>query len=245
LPSTSSVLRQNGTSIEQEFAQFSIWNYYTGDRGDPVRFYDESRNYPRFKPNVSMDFFGSQAVIGSTATAMSTQLYQFVLSNDTITAVVSNHDVAAAQLSSPPMSDLSLQMKSSGMEPPYQLVAPGVGVSFKTADAIKWNTTYLRSSSKSNAIISPGPSPNPFRLGVDTRLFLPIAGRMGEVAEVYILNSAAEKVFARQYEVRQSFGMTAVEVPASDLRNEVATGIYFVVARSGEQEYKWKVAIVQ
>lgn len=245
LPSTTSVLRQLGTSIEQEFSQFSIWNYYTADRGDPIRFYDEGRNYPRFKPNVSMDFLGSQAAIGTSASALSTQLYQFVLSNDTITAVVSNHDVAAAQLSSSPMSDISLQMKSSGMEPPYQLVAAGIGVSFKTVDATKWHTTYLRSSSRSNAVISPGPSPNPFRLALDARLILPVGGNSAQPADVYILNSAAEQVFARRYEVRQSFGMTVVEVPASDLRSDIATGIYFVIARFGEQEYKWKVAIIQ
>lgn len=245
VPSTSSVLRQLGTSIEQEFSQFSVWNYYTADRGDPARCYDESRNYPRFKPNVSMDFFGSQAVVGTSSPALSTQMYQFVLSNDTVIAVISNLDVAGAQLSSPPMADISLQMKSSGMEPPYQLVGAGIGVSFKTADASKWNTTYLRSSSKSNAVISPGPSPNPLRLRHDTRLLLPIEGIIGQAADVYVLNGAAEQVFARQYEVRSSFGMTVAEVPTSDLRNDVPTGIYFVVARSGEREYKWKVAIIQ
>jgi hypothetical protein len=36
-----------------------------------------------------------------------------------------------------------------------------------------------------------------------------------------------------------------VEVPASDLRSEVATGVYFVIARAGEHEFKWKVAVIQ
>jgi hypothetical protein len=192
-----------------------------------------------------MDFFGNQAVIGSSARPLSTQMYQFVMSNDTITAVVSNHDVAGAQVSTSGMADISLQMKSSGMEPPYQLVAPGIGISFKSADATKWNTTYLRSSSKSNAVIAPGPSPNPLRLSVDSRLILPITGQVAQPVDVYILSSSSEQVFARQYEVRQSYGLTVVEVPASDLRSEVATGVYFVIARAGEHEFKWKVAVIQ
>jgi hypothetical protein len=245
LPSTSAVLQRLGTTTEQEFSLFSIWNYYTADRGDPVRYYDESRNYPRFKPNVSMDFFGSQAVIGSAAPPLSTQLYQFVMSNDTITAVVSNQDVAGAQAATSGMGEVSLQMKSSGLEPPYQLIAPGIGISFKTADAAKWKSTYLRSSSKSNAVIAPGPSPNPFRLSRDSRLILPVTGEGAQFADVYILSSAAEKVFARQYEIRQSYGLTVVEVPAGDIRGDVATGVYFVVARRGEQEFKWKVAFIQ
>lgn len=245
LPSTSSVLQQLGTSIEQEFSQFGIWNYYTADRGDPVRFYEESRSYPRYKPNVSMDFFGSQAAIGTSAWPLSTQMYQFVLRRDTIVAVVSNRDVAAARIPSSPLTEFSLQMKSSGMEPPYQLVADGIGVSFKTADPSKWNTTYLRSSSGSNAILSPGPSPNPFRLAVNGRLMLPVSGGIAQPADVYILNSSAEQVFARRYAVRESSGMTVVEVPASDLRGDVPTGVYFVVARCGDEEFKWKVAIIR
>jgi hypothetical protein len=245
LPSTTSVLQQLGTSIEQEFAQFSIWNYYTADRGDPVRFYDESRNYPRYKPNVTMDFFGSRAAIGTSAPALSTQMFQFALQNDTIIAVVSNRDVASARLSPSSMAEFSLQMQSSGMEPPYQLVAGGTGVSFKTADPTKWSTTYLRSSSKSNAVISPGPSPNPLRLTQDSRLILPVTGSTTEPAEVYFLNNAAEQVFARQYAVRESFGMTVVEVPSSDLRSNVSTGVYFVFARCGGREYNWKVAVIR
>lgn len=245
LPSTTSVLSRLGTSIEQEFSQFSIWNYYTADRGDPVRFYEESRSYPRYRPNVSMDFFGSQALITTSAPPMSTQMYQFALPSDTIIAVISNRDVASVQLSASPMVEFSLQMKSSGMESPYQLVAGGIGISFKTADPSKWNVTYLRSSTKSNAVISPGPSPNPLRLATESRLMLPVTGAIGQPADIYLLNSAAEQVFARRYEVRQSFGLTVVEVPSSDLRGDVATGIYFVVARCGEEEYKWKVAIIQ
>jgi len=245
LPSTISALQQLGTNLEQEFAQFGIWNYYTADRGDPVRFYDESRDYPRYKPNISMDFFGSQAVIGTSAPALSTQLYQFVLQHDTIIAVISNRDVASARIPSSSMAEFSLQMKSSGMEPPYQLVANGIGVSFKTADPAKWNTTYLRSSSKSNAVISPGPSPNPFRLTLDARLILPVNGGIAQPVDVYFLNNAAEQVFARQYAVRESFGMTVVEVPAADLRNDVSTGIYFVVVLCGDEEFKWKVAIIR
>lgn len=245
LTSTSVVLQQNGTSINQEFAQFSIWNYFTADRADPHRFYDEGQFYPRYEPNASADFFGSQASIASSAPAMSTQLYQFVIPSDTITAVVTNRDVASAQVTSPPMSDLSLQMKSSGMEPPYQLVAGGIGISFKSADADKWSRMYLRSSTRSNAVVSPGAAPNPLRLSKDTHLILPVSGGVTQPADVYFLNSALERVFARQYDIRQSFGISVVEVPVADILTVTSTGVYFVVAKCGSAQYKWKVAIFQ
>lgn len=245
IPATASALERRGTALEQEFADFSLWNFYTGDRADPTRYYNEGSSFPRYKPNVSMDFIGSQAVIGSAAPSMSTQMYQFVLSGDTVTAIVTNRDIELAQTSSPPMSDLSLVMKSSGLEPPYQLVAPGIGISFKSADLAKLNILYLRSSTNRNAVMSPGPSPNPLRLAKDLRLVLPLSARSTELVDVYVLNSAAEQVFARSYLPQMSFGMTAVEVPVSDLRTDLATGVYFIVAKTRGEEHTWKVAVIQ
>jgi len=82
-------------------------------------------------------------------------------------------------------------------------------------------------------------------LTLDARLILPVNGGIAQPVDVYFLNNAAEQVFARQYAVRESFGMTVVEVPAADLRNDVSTGIYFVVVLCGDEEFKWKVAIIR
>jgi len=245
LPATTSVLARRGTTLEREFAHFGLWNFYTGDRADPTRSYAEGASFPRYKPNVSMDFFGNQAVIRSAAPAMSMQMYQFTLSGDTVTAIVTNRDAASAQNSSPPFSDVSLAMRSSGFEPPYQLVAPGIGVSLKSPDLAKLNVVYLRSSTKENAIVSPGPSPNPLRLATDARLLLPLTVKSMEPVDVYVLNSAAEKVFERRYQSQVSFGMTAVEIPVSDLRAELATGVFFFIARTRGEEHTWKVAVIR
>jgi len=46
LPATEAVLITKGSSFNQAFREFSIWNYFTGSRADTVNFYSEGNGYP-------------------------------------------------------------------------------------------------------------------------------------------------------------------------------------------------------
>ncbi len=245
LGSMMNILQQYGTTLESEFALFSNWNYFTADRADPQKYYDEGKNYPRFVPNTSSNFTGLSASISSSAMPLSTQFYQFVLTSDTITAILANTNVAGALDSSTPLASFQLFLSSTNLQAPYQKVARGLGLMFTTANPNQWKTQYLQSSTRTNANAAPDPSPNPLRLGQDAKLVLPVLGASGVEGEVFFVNSALELVFSRQYPVRESFGNQYIDVPTSDLRGTVATGVYFIMARCGEADFNWKIAIVR
>jgi hypothetical protein len=109
----------------------------------------------------------------------------------------------------------------------------------------QWRSLYLLASTRANANTTPDPSPNPVRLAQDSKLVLSVQGASHDRAEVFLLNAAVELVYSRQYAVRQVFGNSYIDVPSADLRGSVPTGVYFVVVRCGDNEYKWKVAIIQ
>jgi hypothetical protein len=243
--SMAGVLPQRGSSLESEFALFSSWNFYTADRADATRFYTQGADFPRFTPNVSTTFTGLTASVSSAASPLSTQFYQIALASDTITAIVTNTDVTGVQNPSTPKATLQLNLSATDLMPPYQKVAKGLGLTFTAADLSKWRSLYLLSSTKANANTAPEPSPNPFRLAADAKLVLPVQGSHEQTAEVFILNSSVELLFSKQYPVRQSFGNSYIEIAASDLRGSVSTGVCFVLARCGDQEFKWKVAMIQ
>ena len=245
LTSMSSVFPSYGTTLESEYALFNTWNFYTADRADPVRFYDDGRNYPRLTPNVSTSFSGLTTSINGAAYPMSFQAYEIALTSDTLTAMIANVNVRGALDPTSASSVLHLNLSASDPQPPYQKVARGLGMTF-TADTIsQWRSLYLLSSTKTNANIAPDVSPNPLRLKQDQKLVLPVQGATQAQAEVFLLNSALELIYSRQYLVRQSFGNSYVDVPTGDIRGSTPTGVYFVVARCGDNEYKWKVAIIQ
>jgi hypothetical protein len=245
LASMASVLPTYGTTLESEFALFSAWNYYTADRADPQRYYSEGGNYPRFTPNVSTSFTGLTASVTSSAYPLSTQFYQIVLTSDTITAVIANVNTIGAQDPNTGKTDLQLNLSATSLHPPYQKVGKGLGLTFTTSEISLWRTLYLLSSTRANANSAPDPSPNPVRLSQDLKIVLSVQGAGTTPAEVFFVNSSLEMVYSRQYPVRQVFGTSYVDVPTADLLGKIATGIYFVVVRCGDNEFKWKVAIIR
>lgn len=245
LSSMAAVFTGYGSTLQAEYALFSDWNYYTADRADAARYYDDGKNYPRISPNVSTSFTGADASLSGSVFPFSTQYFEIALTADTLTAVIANINVSGAQDPNPLKSTVRLNLNSANLQPPYQKIAGGLGLSFIAGEMSQYRTLYFLSSTRSNANSAADPSPNPVHLSRDTKLTLPVQGAPLGPADVYLLNGALELVYSHQYQVRQAFGTLSIEIPISDLRGAAATGVYFVVARCGDAEFKWKVAIVQ
>ena len=96
LESTNNILIKKGTSLQSEFALFTYWNYFTWDRADTIKYYPEGNHYPRFLPLKSTTFLGSTSTVRGDVFPLSSSMYEFQLSTDTITAIVANVDVEAA-----------------------------------------------------------------------------------------------------------------------------------------------------
>lgn len=237
-------LQRLGTDLISEFALFSRWNYYTADRADAARFYPEGHRYPRYVPNVTSGYNGSNTAISASAYPLSTQFYQFVLPGDTITAVAANVEwsAAAAADASPRSFDVTLSARKPAA--PSQTLSKGMVGGF-SGDPKFWRILYLESSTRSNANAAPPISPNPLRLHETAKLTIPLTGATGSEAEVLFLSSSLDLVFSQRYPTVNAFGNKVLYVPTADLRNRIAAGIYFVFARCGNDEFRWKVAILQ
>ncbi|MFI5253400.1 MAG: MXAN_6640 family putative metalloprotease [Bacteroidota bacterium] len=46
LPSINQALVNHGSSLQQGFLEWTVWNYHTGRRADSVLYYNEGKNYP-------------------------------------------------------------------------------------------------------------------------------------------------------------------------------------------------------
>lgn len=245
LQSVSEVLQRHGSTIESEFSLFSYWNFFTADRADSVRFYAEGASYPRYVPNATVAYDGLTAVITTSGFPLSTQFYQFSISNDTLVAVVANIEADQAEEASTTPRSLGLTLASGNVRPPNQRLAKGYVVGFTSANPGAWRTLYLESATRSSASIAPDAAPNPLRLSRDSKLSLPIPGATRGDAHIYMFGSSLDLVFSEDYPVTESFGNKMITIPADALRSRVPSGVYFVIARCGDQEFKWKVAILQ
>jgi hypothetical protein len=245
LTSTDKVLQSLGSTIETEFSQFSYWTYFTADRAQPTKYYEEAKLWPRFSPNVALTFGGMSASVASAGWPLSTQFCQFAVPGDTVTAILANVDAKDAVDPSPTTTGYLLQLNSSNGPSPYQKVSGGLMLSFVPVEKAQWKTLYMQSSTKSVASDVADAFPNPFHVAQDSKLALPLGGSTEKRATVYFLNSAMELILSRDYEVTESFGTKVLYISVSDLRNNVPSGIYYVKASCGDKEFQWKVAVIQ
>ena len=244
LQSIDGVLEQHGSGLASEFALFSYWNYFTADRADTIRFYPEGHRYPRYVPNVSAAYNGSTSTISASAYPLSSQFYQFVLPGDTITALATNVEIFEAGSVDPNPRMFDVTLSSGKTTLPSQTLSKGVTGGF-SGDPKAWRLLYLESSSRKNANAAPEISPNPLRLREARVLTIPLTGSTAADAEVFLLSASFDLVYSQRYPVVDAFGNKLVYVPTGDLRERVGSGVYFVFARCGSNEYRWKVAILQ
>jgi hypothetical protein len=250
LQSARDVFAAYGTSWNTEFALFTYWNYFTGDRADTVRFYPEGNHYPRFTPNFSTDFSSStnSTSVSAGAYPLSSAMFDFHLASeqDTLTAVVANTDIDAAMTGDNAVRQLKIDLSKGLLTDAHVSLANGYNIGISVADGNRWRTFYLLASTQTDIEkLRLQASPNPFRVGESSELSLPLATASDVHASVYFLTSSLTMAYSGEFSVKDQFGSKCIVVPSGQIRSHLSSGIYFVVARIDGSEYQWKVAIIQ
>ena len=75
LDAIDGALLDRGSNLANELAEFAVWNCFTGENADTLRFYDEGINYPEVKPTKSLEFSNKLSFTDSCA-ALVTKYYQ-------------------------------------------------------------------------------------------------------------------------------------------------------------------------
>jgi hypothetical protein len=237
---------RHGTDWSTEFSQFTYWNYFTADRADTARFYPEGKHYPRFLPNFSANFSGNSSTISSGAYALSSCMFEFRLPQDTLTAIVANTDFNAAYNQDNTTKQLEIDLTKGVLTLPHVALANGYNIGILTADPNKWQTFYTLSSTGTDVPkLMLQASPNPLRLAEASQLLLPLNGAVVSQATVYFLSSSLTLQYSGDFDVKTQSGNQFIIVPTNVVRSRLSSGIYFVVAKSGDSEFTWKVAVIQ
>jgi hypothetical protein len=239
------VLGNRHTSFAEEYAQFTQWNFFTAHRADTVRFYPEGWNYPLLRPNAEMGMEGFSGVsVRAEAYPLSSQTYQFAGAADTLLAIVANVDVARAHENRDALASLDLRLAASTPSIPYQTLSNGLYAGFAVNEPSKWRVVYLGQRQRADAKRFAELSPNPLRLSETTRITLPITSFCTD-ATVYFFSTSMDLLFSGLYPVTEYLGKRYVYVPTNDFRDNVGSGVCFVVVECADTRQQWKVAVVR
>jgi len=169
------------------------------------------------------------------------------LTTDTLTAIVTNADIPEAQQYVDTSYSLLLELGTSVNNIPTQNLSNGLQVGFSVSDQAKWVERYVLASTKTDipkSIVDV--SPNPFLLSKASRLALPVKDPINSLAHVFCFSiSHVIGVFQADYSVSEYSGGKFILVPSADLQSRLSSGIYFIIARTNNSEYRWKVAVIR
>jgi hypothetical protein len=238
------VLREFKTTLREEYATFSQWNFFTAQRADTMHYYPEGNTYPLLKPNAEMRFDGFSGVsVRSESYPLSTQTYLFVGVRDSLMAIVADVDDLRARESRDETSAFEIRLTASTPTIPYQILYNGLHAGFSANNTSNWRVVYLQAVRGYDGKQMAELSPNPVRLAETTRMNLPVTAACTE-ATVYFFSTSFDLLFSGIYNVTEYLGKRYVYVPTNDFSGKIASGIYFVVLECGEARSQWKVAIL-
>jgi hypothetical protein len=239
-------LKTQGSDMQTEFSLFSYWNYFTADRADTTLYYPEGKNYPRFTSNSTTTYLGATTSISDQAHTLSINFYEFRLSSDTITAIVTNADIPSALQYDDTIYSLQLEIGTSIKNMSIQNLSNGLEVGFGVSNQTKWSERYLLASTETDIPKSiADASPNPFLLSKNTRLALPVNGPTSSLVHVFCFTVSMSLAFSGDYSVSNYSGGNVIFIPSTDLRSHLSSGIYFIIARTDNADFRWKVAVIR
>jgi hypothetical protein len=231
LESNDAVLTDSGMTLQTTFAEFTKWNYYTADRADTVNYYPEGNHYPRFQPLQKMTFYNTTS---GNVEPLSSSMYEFDLQQDTITAIIANLDVSSAINRNTTQQWIDVTLSS------------GLQTKISAENLSLWSSFFIQSSTRTDVPrLQSNAAPNPFRLSEASLLKLPINQDAAKTAEVFFFTSSLQLVYSGFLSVNNEDGFRAIVVPTSEVKSKLSSGIYFILAKTANSNYKWKVAVIR
>jgi hypothetical protein len=231
LESTDAALLTRKYSLQSSFAEFTKWNYYTADRADTVNYYPEGNHYPRFKPLQTTTFYNTTS---GNVEPLSSSMYEFDLQQDTITAIIANLDVSSAINRNTTQQRIDVTLSS------------GLQTKISAANLSLWSSFFIQSSTRTDIPrLQSNAAPNPFQLAEAPWLKLPINQDEAKTAEVFFFTSSLQLVYSGFLSVNNEDGFRAILVPTSEVKSKLSSGIYFILAKTANSDYKWKVAVIR
>jgi hypothetical protein len=244
LESNEFTLNIFGSDLSVEFSTFSVWSYYTNYRADTVKYFPEGNKYPLFQPSSTVQFMGSQSEATAMAAPLSSTLFRFVCSQDTIDAMISNVDISSAIGRDTTGRSLKLTLSSSELSSPRIELDNGLYAFFNVDDLNKWRYSFFINTVKKQPekeLVTP----QPLVLNESVSLKLSVSSISTRNIEIGFYHLNGTLAYSSLYPIVTENGRNVVIVPVNQLRNVLSSGIYLVIGHAADKSMLWKIAVVK
>lgn len=191
-------LRGHGVDFAGAYAEWSLWNYFTGTRANPAKYYADGADYPQVLQSP-IDFAGSQRDVPGSLRSLGSHYTQVQRALDTMTVLTSNVNVAGTLLTTIPSLPYTLRFRSSKVDDSYKPTPIGIFSKLDVADVSLWSTWHIGRGSPWPYVdpalfSSERPFPSPFHPRSDVWVYLPVDGTEQQRGSLTVFSASADLV---------------------------------------------------
>lgn len=243
-------LRTRGYDAPAAFAEWTLWNHFTGARSDPSKYYPDGADYP-LMAEIPVEYRPPSREITGSLAPFASRYYQLMRPPDTMTVIVANVDLAAATAQSAG-KDYTFDFRASRPNDSYLPTPIGLYAHLGVATPVIWASWFVVGDTVRRNVdpaqFAEGRAfPNPFLPGTHARVAMPVDGADQVTGSVTIFSSGLDPVFASGtttsswYLDRQMFFWDGKRIDGS----VVSSGVYVYVIDLGDRRVTGKIALVR
>jgi hypothetical protein len=250
-------IEERGKSFKTVFSQFYLYNYYTGYRSKPDKYYKEGSNYPLVNIHYSLQFLQPSRTISGSSQACAAHYYVIVDSilklpfqPDSIIAIVVNANVDSA-LNWSGLSrwfNYTLRIVSSQSDQSFNKISTNLFSKLEVGDPVNWSDIYIVNDTTPVIAIRESGNyafPMPANLGKHKFINIPVPKDWNGEVDLYIYSAGMNLVYNAK-KIPQVFeNRIVVQWDGKNNSNEkTQSGIYFYFLTNGESQSTGKIVIL-
>lgn len=246
LESIAGSLIEYGGSFKKDFAEFGVWNYFTGSRSKEDKYFEEAEFYPFIKPLMSFSFTSSTKSVKVNSNPSSNNYIKYVdISRglpDTLVSIITNSDI---QTTSRTELDYTVyKYNEEGSTEINDLYWSELSSNNKSifAETVIFNNE-LAFEAKTEREDIDFSYPQPFDYNKHTYVYIPVAADISGRAYLNVYTTAMDLVFSDEKNIFATDKIVVRWDGKKSNGNKLPTGIYIYVTKGGDTIKKGKIVI--
>jgi hypothetical protein len=235
-------LQRNYAGLRTAFAEWTVWNYYTGSRTDSVLYYPEGANYP-MTAETAIEFTSDARSIDGFLGPLATRYYQILRAGQTMSLIVANINSAAAQSHSGIAFPYSVVLNVNQVDNSFKPTPLGFFIKLAVPDPTNWYT-----STGTSMILEGTAFPNPFHSNGIAAIFIPVdfTTAVGGTLSIFSADMNLVHVSTQMSVYKSYLNSQAFAWNGRTAQNEIAgTGVYFYVLDLPGKMLRGKFALIR
>lgn len=237
----------NASSFRLAFADWIQWNYFTGSRDVPGRYYPEGDRYPLVVERP-IGYTPPVRIFADSLGPLATRYHQVIVNTDTLVLALANIDFAEASAGNEDKFPYTLTLQSTRIDETYRETGTGVFVKLNVEDPSNWFLRFIVNGGIPVDLSSPlSPFPSPFRADGRSSLYLPVRASARVEGTLHIFSAGMNRIFSSRSTSNVILsGMNVFSWNGRTDSGQIAgSGVYIYVLELPGEVVKGKIVVMR